>query len=298
MKVCAVVPTWDARATTLECLGSIARSTTRATPIVVDNGSRDGTAGAVRASFPDALVIELPENVGFARAVNRGITRALDVGADAVLLLNNDARLDPPALARLVAALEADPTAGLVAPLVLDEPEGRIWWAGGSFSRRLARVRHERRKERLAPGELEGAPPRRTDFAPLTAALLARRAIERVGLLDERFFLYFEDVDLALRLHAAGLAILHVPAARARHEVGLTARRRQVDRFAHETRSLLLLVRKHLRATELATAIPALFFHHVLGHFALALARREPAFVVGMLKGAAWYLTGRYARRS
>jgi GT2 family glycosyltransferase len=275
VKVAAVIPTWDARAAVLECLEALARSTHEATAIVVDNGSRDGTSETVRARFPRAELVELAENQGFARAVNLGIERALDLGVDAVLVLNNDARLEPEALARLVAAL--GPTVAIAAPR-LEDASGRVWYAGGSFSRATARVRHARRsaREEIHP----------TGFAPLTAALVSRRALERTGLLDERFFLYYEDVDLALRVAEAGLAIVHVPAARGRHDVGLTARRRQVDRFAHETRSLLHLVAKHA----LFAALPALLVHHVLGHALLAVLRGEPAFVVGMVRGIGWFL--------
>jgi GT2 family glycosyltransferase len=233
-------------------------------------------------------VIELPANAGFAVAANRGIERALALGADAVLLLNNDARLAEDALARLASALERDADAAIAAPRIHDAaPSDRIWYAGGSFSRATALVRHDRRKER-DDGRAE--PERRTGFAPLTAALVRARALERVGLLDERFFLYYEDVDLALRIAAAGLAIVYVPAARAWHEGGLTARRRPVDRFAHEMRSLLHLVAKHLAPRELATALPAIAFHHGIRPALLAIVRAEPAFVLGAIRGTGWFL--------
>jgi GT2 family glycosyltransferase len=288
MKVAAVVPTWDAREAALGCLASLARSTIPATAIVVDNGSRDGTAEAVRERFPDAVVVRLAENAGFAAGANRGIERALTLGADAVLLLNNDARLEPSALERLARTLEADATLGLVAPRVHDErPADRIWYAGGDFSRATARVRHFRRKER---DDGRPDPGRRVGFAPLAVALLSRTAIERVGLLDERFFLYYEDVDLALRLEAAGLAIGYVPDARAWHVGGLTAGRRPVDRFAHEMRSLLHLVRKHATPGELATLVPSIALRHGVGRALLAVARGEPAFVIGALRGVGWFL--------
>lgn len=288
MKVAAVVPTWDAREAVLGCLGSLARSSHPTTAVVVDNGSRDGTAEAVRARFPDAVVVTLPENVGFAAGTNRGIERALALGADAVLLLNNDARLDGAAIDALVGALVSDSSVGLAAPRVHDElPADRIWYAGGDFSRATARVRHFRRKER---DDGRADPGRRVGFAPLTAALLSRAAIERVGLLDERFFLYYEDVDLALRLAAAGLALAYVPEARAWHADGLTARRRPVDRFAHEMRSLLHLVRKHATPAELVTVVPSIALRHGIGRALLAVARGEPAFVIGALRGLGWFV--------
>lgn len=294
MRIAAVVPTWNAREAVLGCLAALGRSTLRAHALVVDNGSRDGTAAAVREHFVTSEVLVLPRNAGFARAVNLGIARALERGFDAVLLLNDDAHVAPSALEHLAGALARDPSLGLAAPR-LDDARGRIWYAGGSISRRTAIVRHDRRGER-DDGRAEDV--RRVTFAPLTAALVHRRALERTGLLDERFFVYYEDVDLALRLDRAGLGLAYVPAARAVHDVGLTARRDPVARHAHEARSLCHLLAKHYRGGALATAIPALLVDRALRYALLALWRGEPALVVGPLRGLGWFLEERRRQRT
>lgn len=289
MKLAAVVPTRDGRATTLRCLASLVQSDTPVVPIVVDDASRDDTLAAVKAHFPLAETIRLERRAGFAAATNAGLRRALALGADAFLLLNNDAELARDAVSRLARALDDDAT-GLAVPRIHDARDReKIWYAGGSFSRPLALVRHDRRNEK---DDGRADPPRRVSFAPLTAALLARRAVERVGLLDERFFLYWEDVDLALRLDAAGFAITYVPDARAWHFGGLTAGRRPLERFAHETLSLGRFLAKHYSGDALAGAVLALAVHYGAARLILAVLRGEPAFVLGPLRGLGWLLEG------
>jgi GT2 family glycosyltransferase len=213
--IAIVVPTWNRAADAGRCLASLARLTyANRRTIVVDNGSRASERAALHAAASGAVttVIELPENRGFAAAVNTGIAAAFAAGCDAVLVLNDDAEVDPGLLEALVAAAAADPAAGIVAPRIVDAESGREVSRGERvyvpllcLPRTWLRVRGAQR----APYRVSGV---------LGAAFLVTRACwERVGALAEPFFAYYEEVEYWLRARAAGFAIVVVPDVAVRH---------------------------------------------------------------------------------
>ena len=214
MHVTAIVLSWNGREDTLACLESLRGVDT----IVVDNGSADGSADAVAERFPDVELIRAGVNLGFAGGNNVGIRRALDRGADWVVLVNNDATVADDLVAAVVAAAGRHPGAGALAGKVyLDDPPDMLWYAGGSFEPRIGysgRVRGAGRRD-------DGSYDEETDVDWGTGALLAvsREAIERVGLLDEELFAYLEDVDWCLRIRDAGLRVVFAPGLRAWHRV-------------------------------------------------------------------------------
>ena len=188
--------------------------------LLVDNGSTDGTAEAVRAAFPDVEVLRLPENRYFAGGVNEGLRHALAQGAGSVLLLNNDVVLERDALAKLARALTADPRRAAVSPRLYyyDRPDV-VWFAGGIVGR-LGLVRHRgvnRKEEKLRDA------PRAVDYVSGAAALLPREALETVGLLDPSYVMYVEDVDWCARARERGLTLWYEPAAKVWHHVSATS---------------------------------------------------------------------------
>jgi GT2 family glycosyltransferase len=216
-RVAAVVLGWNGREDTLACLGSLARASYPAlSTVVVDNGSTDGGPEAVAAEFPDVRLLRLGENRGFAGGVDAGVTVALDGGADLVLLLNNDATVEPGFLEPLVEAASADGV-GAACAQILDAATGRVWYAGAGYDpRRGHQGRHTGFGDVRLPPQTA---PYETDRACGGAMLIPRPALERVGLLDEALFAYAEDVDWSLRARVAGLSILVVPASVVHHRV-------------------------------------------------------------------------------
>ena len=183
--------------------------------VVVDNGSTDGGPDAVAAEFPEVTLIRLGENRGFAGGVNTGMEAALESGADAVLLLNNDAVVDAGFLEPLVEAVE--PGVGAACAQILDADGSRIWYAGAAYDpRRGHQGRHTGYGQPPLPPNLA---PYETDRACGGAMLVPRSALELVGPIDETLFAYAEDVDWSLRAHDAGLRIVVVPASVVRHRV-------------------------------------------------------------------------------
>jgi len=210
MKLVAVVLNWNGGGVTLRALASLRGIET----VCVDNGSTDGSDAEVERNFPEVELVRTGANLGFAGGNNAGIRRALERGADWVLLLNNDAEAEPGLAAALVRAAVARPDAGLLACKVLFEDGRTVMYAGASFNALLGysgrRVGHGRPDRYHASHDVA-----RADGA---AMAVSRAALERAGLLDESLFAYAEDVELSLRLRAAGFAVVFVAGAVVRHE--------------------------------------------------------------------------------
>ena len=219
----AIVLSWNGCERTLACLRSLARVTYRTfSVLVVDNGSSDGSADAVAAEHPAVGLVRLPENRGFAGGMNAGIRVALEEGADAVVLLNNDMEVEPGFVEPLVSALAADPAAGAACAQILfaGEPR-RIWYAGADFDPR--RGHHGRLTGYGLPPLPPETPPYETARACGGALMWTKATIERVGLFDEELFAYSEDTDWSLRAQREGLHVLVVPGSVVSHAVSASS---------------------------------------------------------------------------
>ena len=179
--------------------------------VVVDNGSTDGTVAYVRASHPEVHVIEPGGNIGFAAANNIAIRAT---AGDLVLLLNPDTVVTPAAIDRLCQALESSSRAGVAGPRIVDGT-GR---AELSFGRMLSPLNEWRQKRRTAEWiATETAREQVVDWVSGACLLVHRADAERAGLLDERFFLYTEDVDFCHAVRRQGRKVLFTPVATITH---------------------------------------------------------------------------------
>jgi GT2 family glycosyltransferase len=242
---------WGDAADTLACLGSVAASGLPARPLlVVDNGTGALTDAAVQAAAPGAQLVVAPLNLGFAGGSNLAIRRALEAGAEHVLLLNNDATLEPGALGELVRVARSAPRIAAVGAKVLSAADpGTLWAAWGRVTWRAALV------ELVGQGEPDGprfGEVRDADWVSGCAMLLAREALETIGLLDEEFFAYHEDVDWCTTARARGFRIVFAPAARVRHRgSGSLGGRGPANPVRYlSARNTILYARKHARAAD------------------------------------------------
>ena len=234
MTLVAVVLNWNGGDDTLAALASLG-----AVPaICVDNGSTDGSDLAVEERFPEVELIRTGANLGFAGGNNVGIRRALERGAEWVLLLNNDAVVEPGLPEALARAAERRPDAGLLACLILGEDGSTVQYAGASFHPRFG---YSGRVETTAPSSL-----RDVDRADGAAVAVSREAAERAGLLDDSLFLYVEDVDWSLRMRAAGFAVVLVPDARVRHKgSAATGGHASTVNLYYDTRNTIVVDERH-----------------------------------------------------
>ena len=230
--VYVLVLNWNLKDETAECVSSVLTSAyERYRIVIVDNGSSDGSVDYLRRTFPGIDLIGNPTNVGFAAGSNIGIRHALRLGAEYVFLLNNDATVDTDMLAMLMQQAQGDASVGMVAPKIL-------YHTGDRGPKRSDRDRIWRLGERIRPwlpvpvsigrGEIDRgqyARPFEVDYVTFCGALIKRRVLETIGLLDERFFFSYEDADYCRRTLAAGYRILCEPRARMWHKVSLSAQR-------------------------------------------------------------------------
>ena len=247
-QVSMIILTWNQRDLTLDCLASIFAldyPLKQLEVVVVDNGSSDGTARAIRESYPAVTVVENGENLGFAEGNNVGIRCALQGNAEYVMLLNNDTVVDPQMLSCLLAVMETESGVGIVGPKMLyyDQPNV-IWCAGNQINWHTGRT-NRLHAERVDNG-LDGS-PQEVDFITACGACFRRKVIEQIGLLDSRFFIYYEETDWCHRARKAGWRILLVPSARLWHRVSAAMGTKTPATEYYMSRNVLLFLAKHRR---------------------------------------------------
>lgn len=197
-----VVLHYNGEVDTIACLRSLAVSDWPANlTIVVDNGSEHAIEPVLAERFADVTVIRNSTNLGFAGGMNVGLMAALEVGAEYVLLLNNDTEVEASMLTRLVQAAQSRPDAGILSPVVLARDSRElIMSAGARFDPRRG---HPGRPllagERISP-MLSGV--REVDASSGEAMFVSARAVDEVGQLDEALYVRLEDVDWSLRMRA------------------------------------------------------------------------------------------------
>lgn len=246
-RVAVVILNTNKREDTLACLDSLAESTwTRLDVLVLDNASSDGSAEAIRARHPQVHVVSLRDNRGYAGNNNVGIALARSREADWIFVLNEDTVLDPRCIERLMAYATARPDVGVLGPLVLhfDEPDV-IQSAGGWFDAAW-QAGHLGQNE---DDRGQFAEPREVDWISGCGILVRREVVEQVGMLDERFFYYWEETEWCLRARRGGWRIALVPDARMWHK-GVTRDYRPGPNISYyNTRNRLLMMRTHGAST-------------------------------------------------
>jgi GT2 family glycosyltransferase len=246
MKTLAIVIVSYNTKTDLEnCLRSLHDHRPRATHeiIVVDNGSRDGSVEAVRSQWPDVRLIPLAGNVGFASANNVGIRQS---ESELILLLNSDTIVPEGAIDRLIGALRELPGASIVGPKLVDG-NGRLELSHGRMITPLAELRQKvlvRYGSARKLGEMTLA-TRQVDWVSGACLLVRRADAEAAGLLDERFFMYCEDVDFCAAVRANGGKVYFTPLAQIVHLRGRSWRSGRASTAATYHRSQLAFYRKH-----------------------------------------------------
>jgi GT2 family glycosyltransferase len=218
-QVTIVVLIYNGLADTLACLSSLAMvDYPNFKVVVVDNASSDGSVLAIRQAYPQVEVLETGQNLGYAEGNNVGIRHALKTGADYVLLLNNDTVVAADFLTHLVNAAEADPAVGIAGPTIyyFSSPTV-IWSAGGAvdWQRGLTSMIG---LDEPDTGQF-GQSPRLVDFVTGCALLIKRTVLEQVGLLDPRFFMYYEETEWCTRAKRANCHIIYVPESKLWHKI-------------------------------------------------------------------------------
>jgi GT2 family glycosyltransferase len=247
-QVACIVLNWNGWQDTVACLDALQECTyPELTVIVVDNGSTDDSVARIRSTHPGILLLASKTNLGFAGGNNIGIRYALAHSADYIWLLNNDTTPAPDALSALVAKALSDDRIGAVGSICYyaDAPSIVEAWGGARINLWIGYSRN-------------ATVPRRDDwFHSLngTSMLVARTALEDAGLLDEGFFLYWEDTEFCLRLREKGWRIAAAPDSRILHKVNASTGGNRLVLDRYQTASGLRLLRLHSPAPNLASLL-------------------------------------------
>jgi GT2 family glycosyltransferase len=251
-RVWAIVLTAGGEEITAACLESLlAQDYPALTVLLVDNASPDGSGERLRRRFGGIEYLNTGGNLGYTGGNNAGIARALAGGADYLLVLNNDTVVEPHCVSLLVRSAEGAQRVGLVAPKILyfDDPT-RVWFGGGDFARYKAIGVH---REELRPDR----PNEPADLQPITFAtgccvLLPAHVAREMNGFAEDFFMYCEDVELSLRLSAAGYRLYYQPAARLLHRQAPRAPDPTPFQLRMRDRNRRRIVRRHYRLMDRA----------------------------------------------
>jgi len=251
--VAVIVVNWNGTDDTLECLDSLMHMEyPRCEIIVVDNASQPSPRAVITERFPAVTYIDSGANLGYAGGNNVGMRRALARGHDYVFVLNNDTVVEADVLRKAVAVATSDPRIGVVGVKVIafDDP-GRVWVAYGQVTYRQGLVR-------LIGyyGQDDGTYDEQKDveWVPGTAMLFSRRALEAVGLFDDNFFAYHEDVDWCTAARKRGFRVVFAPQPRIYHKGHQSSGGKGyvTPRQYLAGRNMVLYVRKHASALQVA----------------------------------------------
>ena len=272
-----IVLNWNGRDDTLACVESVLASGYEALDVlVVDNGSADGSMECFDAAWRSEARVRVQRNdvnLGYAGGNNAGFADVLARDPDYVLVLNNDTVVDVGALDQLVDALEAEPGFGMVGPKVLElnRPDrlgcsfDRVrLWCFGALPTTAGQVDQGQFDDR-----------RELDVITGCALLVRADALRQIGGFDVDYFAYYEEVDLAFRMRAAGWRLGFVPHAIVRHEGGAsTAGRRSLVQY-YKLRNMILFMRKNAA------------WHHFLTFVPIAVLVSAQRLLVALLSGDA-----------
>ena len=244
-RVAAIVLCYNSIDLTLQCLASLLdQDYSNLDVIVVDNNSQDGTVAIVSSKFPQVKIIASKENLGYASGNNLGMQTAIDLGCDFFFLVNNDTRLSTDCVSALVTTLDNNPSVGAVGPMVHTfEGLGRISSAGGKIDWRYASATN------VGAGETDNDQylARPVDFINGCGFMVTRKAVDQAGMLDPKYFMYWEETDWSMRIRQAGFQIFFEPKAQMEHNATLQDNEQSPTTIYYLTRNRLLFFSRYAK---------------------------------------------------
>jgi GT2 family glycosyltransferase len=258
-KTCVIIPNWNGVDTLGACLDSLLSQSMATHIIVVDNGSVDNSIVFIQNGYPSVEIVRLLENRGYAGGVNAGLKRAMELNVIYAALFNNDATADKNWLKFLVHCLDEFKNVGIVAPKLLNGVGTRIDSTGEFYSIWGLPFPRGRGEAVSNNGEVvQSTYDDKTNiFGASGAASLYRiKMLQEIGLFDEDFFAYYEDVDLSFRAQLAGWKINYAPESIAYHQAGTTSVKIKGFTTYQTTKNLPWLLWKNVPTSLLIKILP------------------------------------------
>ena len=245
--VSIIILNWNGWQDTLECLQSVQKiNYPNFRILVVDNGSSDGSVAQIRQAFPDVELLETGKNLGYAGGNNAGIAHALSEQPAFILLLNNDTVVDPDILNAFIDASSAYPAAGIFGAksYYYSQPD-IIWTLGGKWDRSATEIMFIGQGERDTAAFC--AQPFEVDYVIGCALFCRVEMVQKIGMMEEAFFLNFEEMDWCYRARRAGYSSYAVPGAKLWHKVSASFGGAESPLWKYfMIRNELLWARRHL----------------------------------------------------
>ena len=257
---------WNGRDLTLDCLSSLEKITYPNVKVyVIDNGSSDNSVTAIRNQFPDYEIIELPENYGFARGNNAGF-ELVKQKADYTIFLNNDTIVDPNFVEPLINAMESNSTVKQSTPKIFYADNlDYIWFGGGKVSLWAGWIRHLGIRQK---DSMQFSFDRNVDYATGCCVCMRTVDFESIGMFDESFLMYGEDVDLSLRFRKQGGQILFVPESKIWHKVSSSIGTQfSIRKWKRKNIGKMKIVTKHVHPAQLPIVMPLAILVSILELF-------------------------------
>ncbi len=257
---------WNGRDLTLDCLFSLEKITYPNVKVyVIDNGSSDNSVTAIRNQFPDYEIIELPENYGFARGNNAGF-ELVKQKADYTIFLNNDTIVDPNFVEPLINAMESNSTVKQSTPKIFYADNlDSIWFGGGKVNLWAGWIRHLGIRQK---DSMQFSFDRNVDYATGCCVCMRTVDFESIGMFDESFLMYGEDVDLSLRFRKQGGQILFVPESKIWHKVSSSIGTQfSIRKWKRKNIGKIKIVTKHVHPAQLPIVMPLAILVSILELF-------------------------------
>ncbi|MFN0157687.1 MAG: glycosyltransferase family 2 protein [Bacteroidota bacterium] len=296
-RICAIVLNWNGGERIHRCVQSLLASTgAQVNVVVVDNGSTDGSNELLAVTFASISLIRLGKNIGLAKARNEGLRWSMEQGFDAMLFIDDDARVAPDTLSQLWQTLQSSPQAGIVTPRILDGNNEKIIWYDGGVTNTFGDPVHRNMGAEAGTVTRESL---EIEFGTGCCQLIKREVVEQIGLLDETFFVYSEDADYSFRAREAAFRIVHVPGAIAWHEQSGDTKKNKGKwyRDYYVTRNKLMLFSKHYKGMKFIVALVGfgiVDFGFRIGYF---MVMGEFRRCRAIFDGVTDFLCGRFGER-
>ncbi|MFH0805850.1 MAG: glycosyltransferase family 2 protein [Patescibacteria group bacterium] len=240
-KVFIIIINWNGREDTLECLESLKNNDyLNYEVVIIDNGSKD----KFQVSDSKIKVIYNKENLGFSGGNNVGIKYALENNADYVLLLNNDTIVSKDFLSKMVEVAENNNKIGIIGPKIYFPDSKKIWFAGGKINW-LYNKGTMRGFNKIDKGQYDEPKVQKTDYITGCCALIKKEVLEKIGLMPEEYFLYYEDTDWSLKARQMGYKCIFIPSAIIWHKGSKSAINGSPSYIYYHIRNGLIMARKY-----------------------------------------------------
>ena len=270
-----VIPNWNGKGYIGKCLDSLMNQSLKPHVIVVENGSTDGSLEYLKKKYPKVELVINNINLGFAGGVNSGINRSIERGDDYVALLNNDAVVDKDWFKSLYEEISNKPRVGIATSKILTKNGDFIDSTGDMYT--IWGLPYPRGRNEPDNNNYDNL---KDIFAGSGGASIYRiKMLEEIGLFDEDFFAYFEDVDMGFRAQLAGWKVRYVPNALVYHQIGATSQKIKGFTTFHSLKNAYWLAIKN---------VPGKYLFKVLIRLKIALFM---FYVKAIFRGYIWFAT-------